>query len=128
MLFHSQLHGWASKIVNYFHSNIFSQLPYNHAIDIRAINDDNVFVPFVSLFEEGKGEDGYDQADFFFFDLPRTPIFNFRDVNQFLGEQVRSLNEKFKVLSLTLYKEEEVLPPKEGETPVDGLCATKKTV
>jgi hypothetical protein len=101
---------WAAKIRNYFFQRIFSLLPDRNVVDLVSINDEAIFVPFVSFFEEKGGNS--DESALVSSDSSTCIsdlIFSYRDVNKLLAEQVRSLNEKFGVVAKTLYREA-VLP------------------
>ena len=88
---------------HYFSRNIF-QFQTDHGLDLKAINDDTVFVPAIPLFIEDRGDeaDGERKAQALVavqLSQGSDLLLSLNDINRFLDEQKRSLSEKLSDLS-----------------------------
>src|SRR5439155_17468646 len=75
-----ELHAWCAGVKQYFLQDLFSAQA-EHGRDLKAIDDAQIFVPVVPLFEEGAST------------LPAS------NMNDFLAEERRSLAEKHQALA-----------------------------
>ncbi len=99
-----ELYSWCERAVAYFKNDLFvAQQEHGH--DLSEINDDEVFVPVLPLFEGGtKGDGGLLPASY---------------AEQFLAEQRRSLDEKCRALSTVFPRDRSVITAVEA-----GLLVT----
>jgi hypothetical protein len=108
-----ELHAWCTSASSYFLNELFPA-QQDHGIDLSAINDANVFVPVLPLFEGnrvGPTADGDDAV---------VPV---AFVNAFLAEERRSLVEKRRELDTTLPKDASVITSVEAGLVVTLLHA-----
>jgi len=82
LLFFASWYNWAEGVKNYFTSNLFNVKATG--LDTNAVNTNGIFVPIVPLLESPKNED----------DDNESTVLSFADVNAFLQEEERSLQEK----------------------------------
>jgi hypothetical protein len=91
------LASWTVAVFSYFTSHIYP-LMHSNALDLSAINAEGVFVPVLPLLNKGKEAD----STLVRREQPEGDImFGVGDINSFLGEEQRSLNEKFSAIDAT---------------------------
>ena len=80
-----EVYGWCSRVRSYFESELFPA-QQTHGLDLSAINDREIFVPVVPLFEgHSRGSDALDEEG---------DVLPIAYMNAFLEEQQRSLSSK----------------------------------
>ncbi len=96
-----ELHGWCGRIHAYFIADLFRAQP-EHGLDLAAIDDREVFVPAVPLFEGGKFAGRMRPA-------PAEGVLPLAYAESFLGEERRSLDEKHRSLARVFPRNDTVI-------------------
>eukprot|EP01094_Clydonella_sp_ATCC50884_P009530 TRINITY_DN1905_c0_g1_i8.p1 TRINITY_DN1905_c0_g1~~TRINITY_DN1905_c0_g1_i8.p1 ORF type:complete len:959 (-),score=405.65 TRINITY_DN1905_c0_g1_i8:169-3012(-) len=102
-----EFHSWAQQVQQYFEAHLFpvqasSGLPLSH------MNAEKVFVPVVPLFEKQREAAGGQQQ----------VVLSIGDLNAFLGEERRSLEEKFAALGKEFPRGVDLITAEEAEIVV----------
>lgn len=85
---------WANRVANYFRTNVFPHAgPNSHRstedkVPLESINDAEIFVPVLPIFEKSAEDDASDAS----------VVFSSADVVALLAEQTRSMQEKMQKL------------------------------
>eukprot|EP01094_Clydonella_sp_ATCC50884_P009528 TRINITY_DN1905_c0_g1_i5.p1 TRINITY_DN1905_c0_g1~~TRINITY_DN1905_c0_g1_i5.p1 ORF type:complete len:921 (-),score=379.83 TRINITY_DN1905_c0_g1_i5:157-2886(-) len=103
-----EFHSWAQQVQQYFEAHLFpvqasSGLPLSH------MNAEKVFVPVVPLFEKQRSEAAGGQ---------QQVVLSIGDLNAFLGEERRSLEEKFAALGKEFPRGVDLITAEEAEIVV----------
>ena len=105
----SDIYDWCNRVNDYFLNRLFPTQT-NHGLDLSVINDNDIFIPVVPLFEENpKQQDQSGVTKSLATLIPpktddgdATVVLPSSDVNLFLEEQKRSINAKIVQLQKTL--------------------------
>jgi hypothetical protein len=95
-----QLTNWCVQVASYFGEELFP-IQQAHGLDLTSLDDNEIFVPVVPLFEEGAAN--------------VTPL---ADMNIFLAEQQRSLAAKCSALAKTFPQDNSVITAVEASLMV----------
>lgn len=104
VVFFEHMERWAHKVHRYFSETLFP-FETGHALDLRSINDDSVFIPVVPLFVATPAKDndrnaGAGSQALVSIRAPESPLMlTLGEMNQMLAEQKRSISEKFSDLA-----------------------------
>lgn len=94
----SEFNTLARHITSYFVNTVFP-VQQKHELDLACINTNGVFVPVVPLFD-GAGEEG--EGEGATTSKCGSPVLDVGDLNLFLAEQRRTMEEKFTVVAKSL--------------------------
>ena len=103
--FVNRFSSWSGSIERYFLHTLFP-VQKNHGIDISETNE-SIFVPVLPLFEEIQSSLGKDEE--------KSVIFSVADVNLFLNEHRRSIQEKNQVLERVFPSNNQLITPVEAK-------------
>lgn len=105
-----ELAHWCANVGSYLREELFSA-QQDHGRDLSAINDDEVFVPVLPLFESEQ--------------LEKEGLYPLAYTNAFLAEQQRSLAEKCKALSTVFPRDSSVITAVEAALIVTLVHAAR---